>query len=93
MAHHLYRHVNGHDGVVDGGDAGFAIEVTIADIFNQPGFQLARAAKHGLCRDTDTRMDAADQVLPLRQRLQIFFLTHQDIFHPPGQRAAEPLLD
>ncbi|SWI87775.1 Uncharacterised protein [Klebsiella pneumoniae] len=53
MAHHFYRHINGHDGVVDGGDAGLAIEVTIADIFNQPGFQLARAAKYRLCRDSD----------------------------------------
>ena len=93
MTHHLYRHVNGHDGVVDGGDAGLAIELAIADIFNQPGFQLARTAQYRLCRDTDARMDAADQVLPLRQRLQIFLIAHQDIFHPPGQRAAEPFLN
>ena len=53
MAHHFYRHVNGHDGVVDGGNAGLAIELAIADIFNQPGFQLARAAQYRLCRDTD----------------------------------------
>jgi hypothetical protein len=69
------------------------IDLVIPHIFNQPGLKLARAAQYRLCRDADARMNAADMVLPLRQRLQMIFLAGQDIFDPPGQRAAQTFLN